>query len=220
MVNSRLRGDCHTGQRSALGLDLHSSWVTPSQPSCYESIWWLNNNYGAFRPSAFINLTFAITLKNRPTLNVGLSYWITCTRFSLNSRNRSASGALPKPPTGALPLDTAGGLPFLRHFLYVHPLVKFLNRPTPLEIYIAPFQGYYTQKRPPIPERLKITVFMQPKRTAGRLQRRVWGSSQVELWQMRAQEQIIWKSHNYYLAILLFYAILLLLSSFFISSSP
>src|SRR6218665_2634285 len=52
---------------------------------------------------------------------------MTCTRFSLNSRNRSASGALPQNPIGALPLDPAGGLPFLRSLLYVHPLVQFLN---------------------------------------------------------------------------------------------
>jgi len=51
---------------------------------------------------------------------------MTCTRFSLNSRSRSAS---PRTVTGDLPLVTAGGLPFLRPHLYVHPLVEFLNTP-------------------------------------------------------------------------------------------
>ena len=71
----------------------------------YESIWL----------DPFANITFAIsTVKNiyRPTFN--LSYWMTCTRLRLNSRNRSASGASPVTSTGAPPLDPAGGLPFLR----------------------------------------------------------------------------------------------------------
>ena len=42
----------------------------------------------------FTSIAFAIsTLKNRATFN--LSYWMACTRFSLNFRNRSASGASP-----------------------------------------------------------------------------------------------------------------------------
>src|SRR6218665_3862640 len=59
---------------------------------------------------------------------------MTCTRFSLNSRNRSASGAKTQNPIGALTLNQAEGLSFLRPLLYVHPLVEFLN--TPLYIYI------------------------------------------------------------------------------------
>jgi len=72
------------GQRSALGL--HSSLVSPSQPLYYEFIW----------VDPFTNITFAIsTLTNRPRLTFNLSYWMSCTRFSLNFRNRAASGASP-----------------------------------------------------------------------------------------------------------------------------
>jgi len=46
----------------------------------YESIWL----------DPFTNIAFAIsTSENRPTFN--LSYWMTCTRFRMNSRNRSVS---------------------------------------------------------------------------------------------------------------------------------
>jgi len=84
----------------------------------YESIW-LN---------PFTNFAFAIsTLKNIPTFN--LSYWMTCTRFSLNSIYCSVCGALPQNPKGALALDPGWGLPFLKPLINMSTLVQFLNTP-------------------------------------------------------------------------------------------
>src|SRR6218665_1668434 len=56
---------------------------------------------------------------------------MTCTGFSLNSRNRSVSEASPQNPHSCSASTPAGGLPFLRPILYVHPLVQFLNAPLP-----------------------------------------------------------------------------------------
>src|SRR6218665_125633 len=47
---------------------------------------------------------------------------MTCTRFSLNSRNRSAYGALlPNPHRSSASIDQAGGIQLLRPLLYVPP---------------------------------------------------------------------------------------------------
>jgi len=67
--------------------------------------------------------------------NASLPQRVTCTRFSLNSRNRSASGA----PQERLvrSLDPAGGLPFPTPLSYVHPLVQFINTPLAVETLLS-----------------------------------------------------------------------------------
>src|SRR6218665_2358930 len=57
---------------------------------------------------------------------------MTCTRFSLNSRNRSAYGALlPNPHRSSASIDQAGGIQLLRPLLYVPlcPISKYATGP-------------------------------------------------------------------------------------------
>src|SRR6218665_2948234 len=56
---------------------------------------------------------------------------MTCTRFSLNSINRSVYGASPHNSHRSSASGPSWSTSYLRPLLYVHPLVEFLNTPLP-----------------------------------------------------------------------------------------